>query len=150
MFICTDQRPKLGCCIRPICSYFCRAGQLCSRQGCRSHVQERSAQCSEGMFLFSTTCRRLPPTDSCVVYQAAIASNCLFLIANALSKCSVIFFMKRLFSTDNRTARILCNSLLALTAVWVLASILALSISCGPATKLALQDRCSGQVNLLF
>ncbi|KAI4762874.1 hypothetical protein E4T52_05109 [Aureobasidium sp. EXF-3400] len=78
--------------------------------------------------------------------RSAIASNCLFLIANALSKCSVIFFMKRLFSTDNRTARILCNSLLALVAVWVLASILALSISCGPATKFALEHRCSGQI----
>jgi len=54
--------------------------------------------------------------------------------------------MKRLFSTDNRTARILCNSLLALVAVWVVASILGLSITCGPATKLA-QHRCDGQVS---
>jgi hypothetical protein len=54
--------------------------------------------------------------------------------------------MKRLFSTDNRTARILCNSLLAMVAAWVLASIMGLSISCGPATKLSLEHRCSGQV----
>jgi len=81
--------------------------------------------------------------------QSAIASICLFIIANALSKCSVIFFMKRLFSTDNRTARILCNSLLGLVAVWTLASILALTITCGPSTKFALQDRCSGQVSLM-
>ncbi|KAI4814806.1 hypothetical protein E4T44_10664 [Aureobasidium sp. EXF-8845] len=78
--------------------------------------------------------------------RSAIASNCLFLIANGLSKCSVIFFMKRLFSTDNRTARILCNSLLAMVAAWVLASIMGLSISCGPATKLSLEHRCSGQI----
>ena len=54
--------------------------------------------------------------------------------------------MKRLFSIDNRTAKILCNSLLSLVAVWVLASILGLSISCGAATKFALEHRCSGQV----
>lgn len=57
--------------------------------------------------------------------------------------------MKRLFSTDNRTARILCDSLLALVTVWVIASILGLSVACGPATKLA-QHRCGGQVNLPF
>lgn len=55
--------------------------------------------------------------------------------------------MKRLFSTDNRTARILCNSLLGAVAVWVLASILGLSISCGAATKFELEHRCSGQVS---
>lgn len=58
--------------------------------------------------------------------------------------------MKRLFSTDNRTARILCNSLLGVVAVWVLASILGLSISCGAATKFALEHRCSGQVSDSF
>ncbi|THW11834.1 hypothetical protein D6C98_02115 [Aureobasidium pullulans] len=85
-------------------------------------------------------------SDQLNAARSAIASICLFIIANALSKCSVIFFMKRLFSTDNRTARILCNSLLGLVAVWTLASILALTITCGPSTKFALQDRCSGQI----
>ncbi|KAG9947976.1 hypothetical protein KCU85_g5335, partial [Aureobasidium melanogenum] len=78
--------------------------------------------------------------------RSAIASIDLFLISNALSKCSVIFFMKRLFSTDNRTAKILCNSLLISVAVWMLASILGLSISCSAATKFDLEDRCSGQI----
>ncbi|KAH0020039.1 hypothetical protein KCU80_g16870, partial [Aureobasidium melanogenum] len=78
--------------------------------------------------------------------RSAVASIDLFLISNALSKCSVIFFMKRLFSTDNRTAKILCNGLLGSVAVWVLASILGLSISCSAATKFALEHRCSGQI----
>ncbi|KAI5245827.1 hypothetical protein E4T43_03014 [Aureobasidium subglaciale] len=78
--------------------------------------------------------------------RSAIASICLFIISNALTKCSVIFFMKRLFSTDNRTARLLCNSLLGAVGVWVLASILGLNIACGPSTKFALSDRCSGQI----
>lgn len=55
--------------------------------------------------------------------------------------------MKRLFSTDNRTAKIICNSLLGLVAMWMLASILGLNISCGAATKFALEHRCSGQVS---
>ncbi|KAG9829778.1 hypothetical protein KCU98_g14036, partial [Aureobasidium melanogenum] len=78
--------------------------------------------------------------------RSAVASIDLFLISNALSKCSVIFFMKRLFSTDNRTAKILCNGLLVSVAVWVLASILGLSISCSAATKFDLEHRCSGQI----
>ncbi|KAI4763472.1 hypothetical protein E4T52_04520 [Aureobasidium sp. EXF-3400] len=78
--------------------------------------------------------------------RSVIASIDLFLISNALTKCSVIFFMKRLFSTDNRTAKIICNSLLGLVAVWMLASILGLNISCGAATKFALEHRCSGQI----
>ncbi|KAG9632702.1 hypothetical protein KCU95_g15168, partial [Aureobasidium melanogenum] len=78
--------------------------------------------------------------------RSAVASIDLFLISNALSKCSVIFFMKRLFSTDNRTAKILCNGLLVSVAVWMLASILGLSISCSAATKFDLEHRCSGQI----
>ncbi|KAG9677807.1 hypothetical protein KCU99_g4461, partial [Aureobasidium melanogenum] len=78
--------------------------------------------------------------------RSVIASIDLFLISNALTKCSVIFFMKRLFSTDNRTAKIICNSLLGLVAMWMLASILGLNISCGAATKFALEHRCSGQI----
>ncbi|KAI4731040.1 hypothetical protein E4T49_01085 [Aureobasidium sp. EXF-10728] len=84
-------------------------------------------------------------SDQLYAGRSAIASICLFLISNALSKCSVIYFMKRLFSTDNRTARILCNGLLTMVGVWALASLLALSISCGAATKFALEHRCTGQ-----
>lgn len=82
--------------------------------------------------------------------QAAIASICLFIISNALTKYSVVFFMKRLFSKDNKTARLLCNGLLVMIATWTLASILGLTIGCGASTKFLGHRRCSGQVSFGF
>lgn len=77
--------------------------------------------------------------------RSVFASNCLFVIGLALSKCSVVFFMKRLFTRDFRVAWMICNILLATIAVWVVASILILVIGCGPSSKL-LGDRCPGQI----
>ncbi|GAB7352979.1 hypothetical protein MBLNU459_g3546t2 [Dothideomycetes sp. NU459] len=77
--------------------------------------------------------------------QAVLASNCLFVVALGLSKCSVICFMKRLFTRELRSAWIICNIALGMVGLWTLASILILTIGCGPASNVA-GDRCIGMV----
>lgn len=77
--------------------------------------------------------------------QVIFTSDCLFIVALGLSKASVILLIKRLFTRDFHSAWLICNILLGLVAAWVIASILILTINCGPESKL-LDHRCTGQV----
>lgn len=78
--------------------------------------------------------------------QSVLASEVLYIVALALSKLSVVFFMKRLFTRDHKLAWWAGNVAIALTIVWGIAGCLAISVGCGPSTILHGQDRCSGEV----
>lgn len=69
----------------------------------------------------------------------------MFLIAVALSKCSIVFFIRRLFTRDHKGAWMICNGMQALIGIWTIVSMLLLTIGCGPSSKLA-GDKCNGQV----
>lgn len=78
--------------------------------------------------------------------KTVMASEVLYLLALALSKLSVVFFMKRLVTRDHKMAWWAGNIAIALTAVWGVASCLAITVGCGPSSILHGQDRCSGEV----
>ena len=79
--------------------------------------------------------------------KSVLASEVLYIIALALSKLSVVFFMKRLFTRDHKMAWWAGNIAIALTVVWGVAACLAISVGCGPSTILQGQERCSGEVS---
>ncbi|KAL1306522.1 hypothetical protein AAFC00_005213 [Neodothiora populina] len=76
--------------------------------------------------------------------RSVFASNCLFLISLAFTKFSIVVFMKRLFTRDFTAAWMACNILLGVVTVWAVGSMLALTVGCGPTTKLE-GARCVGQ-----
>lgn len=88
----------------------------------------------------------LGKADATELGKSVLASEVLYIISLALSKLSVVFFMKRLFTRDHRVAWWAGNIVIALTLVWGIASCLAISVGCGPSTILYGQDRCSGEV----
>lgn len=77
---------------------------------------------------------------------SVLASQVLYIIALALSKLSVVYFIKRLFTREHKLAWWACSIVVALTVVWGVASCMAISVGCGPETILYGRDRCSGQV----
>ncbi|KAJ9630758.1 hypothetical protein H2203_001282 [Taxawa tesnikishii (nom. ined.)] len=77
--------------------------------------------------------------------RTIIASEVMFLIAVALSKCSIVFFIRRLFTRDHKGAWMICNGMQALIGIWTIVSMLLLTIGCGPSSKLA-GDKCNGQL----
>ena len=79
--------------------------------------------------------------------ETVMACEILFIIALMLSKLSVVFFMKRLFTRDTRLAWWACNGALGLTVLWGLGSCFAVSIGCSPLQFLYGSQRCVGKVN---
>lgn len=79
--------------------------------------------------------------------RAVLASEVIFLLAVALSKLSVVFFMKRLFTRDHKAAWWCCNVALIATCVWGVAAPLGVSIGCGPSHILYGPHRCDAKVN---
>lgn len=77
---------------------------------------------------------------------SVLASEVMFLVALMLSKLSVVFFMKRLFTRDHSVAWWCCNAALAATVIWGFASSLGVSVGCGPARILNGPERCPGKV----
>jgi hypothetical protein len=75
-----------------------------------------------------------------------VATQILFLLALALSKLSVVFFMKRLFTRDHKKAWFACNAALVLTVLWGVASCLIATVECGPTNVLYGTARCTGKV----
>ena len=78
--------------------------------------------------------------------HAVLASEIMFILAMMLSKLSVVFFIKRLFTQEHRTAWLCCNAAVLLTAAWGLASVLGVSIGCGSWKMLYGSARCDGKV----
>ena len=78
--------------------------------------------------------------------KPVLASEILFLISLGLCKMSVVFFTKRLFTRDHRKAWWACNVALALSVVWTIGSVLAISVECNPSFELYGAERCAGKV----
>lgn len=88
----------------------------------------------------------LSKEDAAELGKSVLASEVLYIIALALSKLSVVFFMRRLFTRDHRAAWWSSNVAIGLTVVWGVASCLAIGVGCGPSTILYGEERCSGKV----
>lgn len=74
--------------------------------------------------------------------KAVMASEILFLLAIMLSKLSVVFFMRRLFTREHRFAWWACHIGIALTVIWGFAGALGVSVDCGPRRILYGPERC--------
>ncbi|KAF1812168.1 hypothetical protein P152DRAFT_487593 [Eremomyces bilateralis CBS 781.70] len=75
-----------------------------------------------------------------------LTSQIFFILTIALAKCSVILLIRRLFSLDMESHRRWCHIMLVVVSVWGLASVLALSIDCGPRQVLGIGGSfCSNQ-----
>lgn len=75
----------------------------------------------------------------------------MYLIANTLSKLSMVFLVKRIFShQDSRRAAVFCGTLGAIVAAWGIASTMATSIGCQPVHVMQGDDEtCPGAVGVL-
>lgn len=80
--------------------------------------------------------------------RMVLASEVIFLLALTLSKLSVVFFMKRLFTPDHKAAWWCCNAALVATCAWGVASPLGVSVGCGPSHILYGPHRCEGKVRI--
>lgn len=78
--------------------------------------------------------------------KAVMASEILFILSIMLSKLSVVYFMKRLFTRDHRRAWWGCAVAVVLTVLWGLASALGVSVGCGPRRILYGPERCPGKL----
>ncbi|KAK4632895.1 hypothetical protein CLAFUW4_03191 [Fulvia fulva] len=78
--------------------------------------------------------------------HAVLASEIFFIVTMMLSKLGVIFFMKRLFTREHRTAWWCCNAAVALTIIWGVASVSGVSIGCGSWKMLYGPARCDGKL----
>ncbi|KIW02225.1 uncharacterized protein PV09_06379 [Verruconis gallopava] len=64
--------------------------------------------------------------------RAVFASRIAFVLANALSKSSVVLLIRRVFSLDMSHHLMLCNITLAATALWASGSLVSVSVTCAP------------------
>lgn len=78
--------------------------------------------------------------------EAVLASEILFILSIMLSKLSVVYFMKRLFTRDHSLAWWACHVGIVITVIWGLASALAVSVGCGPSRILYGPERCPGKL----
>ncbi|KAK4580205.1 hypothetical protein LTR86_000408 [Recurvomyces mirabilis] len=78
--------------------------------------------------------------------EILVATQIMYILALALSKLSVVFFMKRLFTRDHIKAWWACNAALVLTIVWGIGSCLIATVECGPSHVLYGSARCSGKL----
>ncbi|KAF7192961.1 hypothetical protein HII31_05692 [Pseudocercospora fuligena] len=78
--------------------------------------------------------------------EAVLASEILFILSIMLSKLSVVYFMKRLFTRDHSLAWWACHVGIVITTIWGLASALAVSVGCGPSRILYGPERCPGKL----
>lgn len=73
-----------------------------------------------------------------------MANGILFIFAAALTKLSVVFFVKRLLTQELRKAWWATHIVLGLTIVWAIAAALLVSVGCSPQDSLYEPQTCSG------
>ena len=64
--------------------------------------------------------------------QAAFAATILLIVALTLTKVSLLLFMRRLMTSQSRRVLLLSYVLIAISALWGLASIISTGIDCSP------------------
>lgn len=80
--------------------------------------------------------------------SGVLANEILFIVAIALTKLSVVFFVKRLLTHELRTAWWATHIVLGLTLAWAVASILLVSVGCSPQHAVYEPETCSGMVSV--
>lgn len=76
-----------------------------------------------------------------------MANGILFIFAAALTKLSVVFFVKRLLTQELRKAWWATHIVLGLTIAWAIAAALLVSVGCSPQDALYEPQTCTGMVN---
>ena len=71
------------------------------------------------------------------------------IFAIGLTKCSVILFLRGLFTKENKKAWILCTVLMVVLGLWTFGSTIAISVGCTPYRDLEAEilSRCPGDVS---
>lgn len=75
-----------------------------------------------------------------------LANSILFILAIALTKLSVVFFVKRLLTQELRKAWWFAHIVMGLTAAWTIASVLLVSVGCSPQNAVYEPQTCTGMV----
>ena len=78
--------------------------------------------------------------------SGVLANGILFIIATALTKLSVVFFVKRLLTQELRRAWWATQVVLGLTVAWAIASVLLVSVGCSPQNAVYEPQTCTGMV----
>jgi hypothetical protein len=76
-----------------------------------------------------------------------MANGILFIFAAALTKLSVVFFVKRLLTQELRKAWWATHIVLGLTIAWAIAAVLLVSVGCSPQDALYEPQTCTGMVS---
>jgi hypothetical protein len=64
--------------------------------------------------------------------QAAFAAIILLIVALTLTKVSLLFFMRRLMTSQSRRVLLLSYILIAISTLWGLASVISTGVNCSP------------------
>jgi hypothetical protein len=75
-----------------------------------------------------------------------LANSILFILAIALTKLSVVFFVKRLLTQELRKAWWFAHIVMGLTVAWTIASVLLVSVGCSPQNAVYEPQTCTGMV----
>jgi hypothetical protein len=78
--------------------------------------------------------------------SGVLANEILFILAIALTKLSVVFFVKRLLTQELRKAWWAAHIVLGLTVAWAVAGILLVSIGCSAQNAVSEPQTCTGMV----
>lgn len=78
--------------------------------------------------------------------SGVMASQIMFIIAVALTKLSVVLFIKRLLTQNLRGAWWAANITMGLTVAWGIASVLVISVGCSPSAAVLEPEMCTGKV----
>jgi hypothetical protein len=78
--------------------------------------------------------------------SGVLANEILFILAIALTKLSVVFFIKRLLTSELRRAWWAAQIVLGLTITWAIASVLLVSVGCSPQNAVYEPQTCTGLV----
>jgi hypothetical protein len=78
--------------------------------------------------------------------SGVLANEILFILAIALTKLSVVFFVKRLLTQELRKAWWAAHVVLGLTVAWAIASVLLVSVGCSPQNAVYEPQTCTGMV----
>lgn len=84
--------------------------------------------------------------DSSIAMNSVIAAYMFLLLALALAKSSTIMFVQRLLSRDMKPHHLACYSSFLAFAVWAVASMAAVGMSCGLGALVA-NASCTGNVS---
>ena len=79
--------------------------------------------------------------------SGVMVNGILFIFAAALTKLSVVFFVKRLLTHELRKAWWATQIVLGLTIAWVVAAALLVSVGCSPRDALYEPATCTGMVS---